>query len=79
MFVDEERDGTALTLDQRYLPIVRERELQILKATEQFALRTPAGRGMADAGRGKSPPRRLLSRWISGRAPCPNDDTRGPG
>lgn len=44
MFVDEELDGTGLTLEQRYLPIVRERELQILRATSSSLYqRTPGG------------------------------------
>lgn len=33
LFVDEERDGTTLTLDERYLPSVRSREMEILRAT----------------------------------------------
>ena len=32
-FSDEERDGTSLTLDERYLPSARVREMEILRAT----------------------------------------------
>jgi hypothetical protein len=34
-FVDSEPDGSALTLDQRYLPAVRETEMKILRATTE--------------------------------------------
>jgi hypothetical protein len=33
LFSDQERDGTVLTLDERYLPSVRAREMEILRAT----------------------------------------------
>jgi hypothetical protein len=33
LFTDQERDGSGLTLDERYLPAVRSREMEILRAT----------------------------------------------
>ncbi len=33
LFTDAEPDGTALTLDERYLPVARAREMEILRAT----------------------------------------------
>jgi len=45
LFTDEEPDGTNLTLDQRYLPAVRETEMKILRGTTILAYAPVAGGG----------------------------------
>ena len=53
MFVDEERDGTLLTLDERYMLSARAREMEILRLSSGlFYERTPdGGWRMSDAKR----------------------------
>lgn len=54
LFVDQEYDGTPLTEDQRYLPAVRSREMEILRATSGLLYEAVPGGGWQMRGDGRA-------------------------